>query len=120
MAKHNLLGKKGEEIAIRYLKGAGYKILALTWRFGKQEIDIVSEIDNTLIIVEVKTRTDDYFGSPESFVTKGKQKHLIKAANAYIEKHDIQVETRFDVIAILLKGEKYELEHFKDAFYPVA
>lgn len=118
MAEHNLLGKEGEEIALRHLKKNGYLIRATNWRAGKKEIDIVAEKDNTLVIIEVKARKGNYFGEPEEFVSKAKQKNLIDAANAYIEKNDIDIETKFDIISIITNGKTTQINHLEDAFYP--
>jgi len=117
MAKHNIQGKKGEEIALRHIRGKGYDVKAVNWRSGRDELDIIAEYENTLIIIEVKTRKSDYHGRPEEFVTKSKQKRIIKAANDYIERNDISTETRFDIIAILLNGGNIEIDHIEDAFY---
>ena len=118
MADHNILGKKGEELAAQFLEKLGYQIIALNWHEKKFEIDIIAQDQNQLVFVEVKTRTTDYFGSPVEAVTPAKQKHLVEGANYYIEKHDIDLECRFDVIAIILNNNQQKIEHFKDAFYP--
>lgn len=118
MAEHNELGINGEKIAQRYLKEKGFKILATNWRFGSDEIDIIAEHDSFLVIVEVKTRSTDAFGEPEIAVTKQKQKFLIRAAQNYILKNDIDFETRFDIISIIIKNQKTKIHHIEDAFYP--
>lgn len=118
MAEHNDLGKKGEEVALCYLVEKGYKIIEKNWRFLKDEIDIIALFDSKLIIVEVKTRSTDYFGNPEIAVTNKKQSFLIRAANAFIEKFDIQLETRFDVVTIVFQAEKNIINHIEDAFEP--
>ncbi len=118
MASHNELGKIGEEIAAQYLLENGYKILCRNFYFDKAEIDIIAQKEeNTVVIVEVKTRNSDFFGDPQSFVTPGKIKLLVKAANEYIVSNDLDVEVRFDVIAILKNKKQQRLEHFENAFY---
>ena len=72
-----------------------------------------------LVIAEVKTRSTNYFGEPEAFVTKKKQAHLIKAANAYIEKNNLDLEVRFDIVSVLKKGEIYKVNLIQNAFYPL-
>lgn len=119
MSKNLIIGNEGERAAQEYLKNKSYTILATNWRFGKYELDIIAEINNTLVIVEVKTLTGTYFQQPFQNVTKKKQKFIIKAANAYIEKFEIDYETRFDIISIVLKNEKFYIEHIEDAFYPL-
>lgn len=118
MAEHNETGKAGEEIAVKYLRSKGYTILETNWRLGRNEIDIVAEADHCLVVVEVKTRHSTEYGDPESFVTRDKQRLLIRAANAYIRRHAVTAETRFDIISIVLKGQHAEINHITDAFYP--
>lgn len=118
MAEKHELGKSGELLASGFLKQKGYTILELNWRKGPLEIDIIAKKDELLVIVEVKTRSTSYFGEPEEFVNRAKQKHLISAANKYIFEKDINNEVRFDIISILLKGEQHRIYHIEDAFYP--
>ena len=118
MAEFHELGKTGEELAAEYLKHKGYKILETNWRKGQLEIDIVALKDETLVVAEVKTRSTNYFGEPEEFVTKAKQKNLIRAANGYIHEKNMDLETRFDILSVLVKGSQYQIFHIEDAFYP--
>ncbi len=117
MAEFHKTGKKGEEIAVSFLKQHGYIILEQNWRSGSYEIDIIAKKNDFIIVVEVKTRRTNYFGEPEEFVTKAKQKQLVKAADAYIQKNNIENEVRFDIISVLFKGEKHAVHHIEDAFY---
>lgn len=119
MAIHNETGDKGELVALQFLTDKGYKVLETNWRFGKEEIDIIALNTEFLIIIEVKTRTSNLYGEPYDFVNKNKQRLLIKAAQAYAERHKIQQEVRFDIISVLLKGENAEVTHMENAFYPV-
>lgn len=118
MAEHNIKGKKGEEMAAEFLEKKGYTILETNWRFINLEADIIAKIDNTLVIAEVKTRKSNYFGEPESFVNKQKQKNLIKTANAYIERKQIDLEVRFDIVSVVL-NDNASIKHIEDAFYPL-
>jgi putative endonuclease len=118
LADHNILGKRGEELAVQFLEKLGYQIIVVNWQEKKFEIDMIAQDQNQLVFVEVKTRTTDYFGSPVEAVTPVKQKHLAEGANYYIEKHEIDLECRFDVIAVILNNNQQKIEHFKDAFYP--
>lgn len=118
MADHNELGVKGEELAFNYLVKKGYKILSKNYRFKRNEIDIIAEIDKTLIIVEVKTRGSRFLAGPEETVTKSKQKKIIKVANEYIQEHEVDLDTRFDIISIILNEKETSIEHLIDAFYP--
>jgi len=119
MAEHNLTGKQGEAIALNFLRKKGYEILALNWRYKKAEIDLITQKDDLLVIVEVKTRSSEVFENPKEAVTIGKQKNIVKAADAYIQERDINLECRFDVVSVLILGEKIEIEHIEDAFHPL-
>ena len=118
MAEHNELGKKGEEMARKFLVEKGYEILATNWRYSKDEIDIIARKDNCLVIAEVKTRFSNVFGEPEEFVSNKKQSFLIRAANVYVEKNNITDEVRFDIISVLYHGARWQINHIEDAFYP--
>ncbi len=118
MATHNELGKKGEEIAVDVLRQKGYTILERNWYFQKAEIDIIAQKDpETLVVVEVKTRSNSFIGNPEEFVTEKKIKLLVKAANEYVVSHELDVEIRFDIIAVVLNSKYQKVEHLEDAFY---
>ena len=105
MAKHNDFGKLGEELAVNYLIGKGYEILERNWRNIHKEIDIIAKDGTDLVIVEVKTRQTDEYGNPDVAVTKKKQRMLIAAANAYITRNNLDIETRFDIISIVFKDD---------------
>jgi putative endonuclease len=118
MKNNHVLGQNGEQMAGNYLKKKGFQILETNWRSGPLEIDIIARKDDILVIAEVKTRSTNIFGEPEEFVTKAKQKNLIRAANFYIIDNDLDVEARFDIISILYKGDQFQIHHIEDAFYP--
>lgn len=117
MAKHNELGEIGEEMATEYLLRKGYIILEKNYRYDRAEVDIIAEDKNQIVIVEVKTRTSDFFGDPQQFVTANKIKQLVKVANYYLIDNDIDMEARFDIVAILINKKQKRIEHFIDAFY---
>ncbi len=118
MAEHNELGKSGEENACEYLIKKGFKILEKNWVHNKDEVDLIATHNECLVIIEVKTRSTLYFGEPQIFVTKKKQSFMIRAANAYILKNNIHLETRFDIISVVLSGNRMSIKHIEDAFYP--
>jgi putative endonuclease len=118
MAEHNELGMKGEEIALEYLRKSGYLILERNWRAGHNELDIIARDKDFLVIVEVKSRQNSNFAEPEEAVNRDKQNALIRAANAYIYKKNINLETRFDIISIIHNARETRINHIKDAFYP--
>ena len=113
------LGKKAEEIAIEYLESHEYDILEKNWTYRQKEIDIIAMKDNFIVFVEVKGRGGKLVREPEESVDRQKQKFLIEAANAYIQKNDIDMEARFDIISVIFQGEKHKLHHIDDAFYPI-
>lgn len=117
-SKKTELGKKGESIAIEHLVKNGYTIKQVNWYYKHKEIDIIAERENQVIIVEVRTRTSDYYELPHESISNKKIRYLVEAAEAYLMKHDIDKETRFDVISIILEGDRFETEHIEDAFYP--
>jgi putative endonuclease len=116
MATHNELGKRGEALAISYLKKAGYTIRDQNWYFQKAEVDIIAQKGDVLAVVEVKTRTSPAYGAPQDFVNHKKIRLLVSAIDHYVQLHKLDVEVRFDIIAILKTGGKFEIEHLKDAF----
>ncbi len=118
MAELHETGKQGEAIAIAYLRKKGYEVLEANWFSDHLEVDIIARKDDLLVVIEVKTRRTSFFGEPEEFVSKSKQKMLIKAANHYLVKKDLDLEVRFDIIGVLFKGDKYQVNHIEDAFYP--
>lgn len=117
MAQHNELGKKGEQLAVDYLKAKGYEILNRNYRFDKAEVDIIAKQKETLAIIEVKTRTNTDFGDPQEFVKPKQIQRLVKAVDEYVTVNNLDVEVRFDIIAVVKNGKQYDIEHLEDAFY---
>ena len=117
MAEHNELGKKGEKLAIDFLIENDYKILEKNYRYLKAEVDIIAIKKDVLVVVEVKTRSSDYFGNPQDFITQKKIKLLISAIDYYIVQRDLDVEVRFDIIAIIHQKDKTKIEHLENAFF---
>lgn len=113
------IGELGEAEARKYLQKKGYVILHFNWHDSHREIDIITENEKYLIIVEVKTRTDPEIENPKEAVTIKKQKKIIMAADNYVNLFDIDKEVRFDVISVLIQGEKIDIEHIEDAFTPM-
>src|SRR5688572_3145497 len=92
---HIKLGQSGEMQAREYLSGQGYKILHTNWVFQKAEIDIIAEKEGEIIFTEVKTRRTPYSGYPEEAVNPRKQKHLQRAAEAYVNEKNLNCNVRF-------------------------
>jgi len=116
MAAHNELGKKGEELAVEHLQKKGYEIVARNFTFQKAEVDIIARKDNILSIIEVKTRSTPDFGDPQEFVKARQLQRLVKAVDHFVEEHDLDVEVRFDIVAIIKNKKGTRLEHIEDAF----
>jgi len=117
MATHNDVGNEGEQLAVNYLQKNGYDILERNYRFQKAEVDIIAQKENIVAVVEVKTRTSADFGNPEAFVKPKQIKLLVKAVDEYVTSNDLDVEVRFDIIAILLEKNDVTIKHMEDAFY---
>jgi putative endonuclease len=111
------LGKKGEEVALRFLKKKGYRIIEKNYVCKMGEMDIIAREKDTLAFIEVKTRTSMRFGPPQLAVNPSKQRQLSKVALNYLnEKRLNDVKARFDVVAILLGPVNEEIDLIKDAF----
>ena len=117
MAQHNQLGKKGEQLAVDFLLENGYDIIECNYRFDKAEVDIIAKMDQTLAIVEVKTRSTSNFGDPQDFLKPKQIKRIVKAVDEYVLVNKLDVEVRFDIIAIVKENKEYSIEHLKNAFY---
>ena len=82
------------------------------------EVDIIVKNDETIVFCEVKTRSGNVLVEPQQSVSPQKQRNIIRAANYYVLKHQISLEVRFDIIAIIFDGDQYALEHIPYAFTP--
>lgn len=116
MAQHNELGKRGEEMAVAHLLATGYEIVARNYIYQKAEVDIIARKGNILAVVEVKTRSTPDFGDPQDFVKKKQINQLVKAIDFFVNEHDLDVEVRFDIVAIIKNKAGTRLEHIEDAF----
>lgn len=117
MADHNELGKVGENLGVEFLQKQGYEILETNWTFQKAEIDIIARKENILAIIEVKTRSSIDFGLPQDAVKSKKIQLLVKAVNEYVILKDLDVDVRFDIVAIHKKNNQFIIEHLTDAFF---
>ena len=118
MASHHILGKKGEEMAVKFLRGKGYIILHTNWKHGRKEIDIIARQAGTLVFVEVKTRSGQAFGMPEEAVNGIKEAHIRYVAENYLERFRPSIEAlRFDIVSITFCADNpMEIIHFEDVF----
>ena len=112
------LGFKGELIARDFLIDNGYEILSQNWRYKALEVDLIAIDRSFLVILEVKTRTSSDFGAPEESVSSRKINFLAEAAAAFQEINDLDLETRFDIVAITIKNQAVEINHIIEAFHP--
>ena len=119
MAAHNDLGALGEQFALEYLLEKNYQILETNWVCGHKEVDIIAKDGDTIVFVEVKTRHSKCLIDPEITVDSYKQRHLIWAANSYVNRYQYDNDVRFDIIAIIVNpNNEKKIEHIEDAFYP--
>jgi len=117
MAEHNQLGKKGEELAVNFLIENDYSIMERNYRYQKAEVDIIAKKGDFLAVIEVKTRSTINFGNPQDFVKPKQIQRLVKAINQYVETNNLDMEVRFDIVAIVKTGNTFEIEHLENAFY---
>lgn len=119
MAHHNEIGAKGEQIARAMLEEKGYQVLEQNWRFSRAEVDLIAKDGEILVFIEVKTRSSDYFGQPEEFVTPTKEAFMAQAASVYMDQIGHDWEIRFDIIGILYRNkDSFSIKHIEDAFFP--
>lgn len=110
------IGNYGETVAAKYLKRKGYKIIARNYSCKFGEIDIIAQQDETLVFVEVKTRTSTLYGTPAEAVTYNKKQHIVNTAKYYIMMSKYDGNIRFDVVEVYLVGGKAErIEHIENA-----
>ena len=116
MDKRKETGQRGEDIAAAYFAERGYNILARNWRCPTGELDIIMEKDNTLVFVEVRTRSGKKFGTPEESITPTKQARLIELAQAYLQETEAPHQSwRIDVAAVRLGSGLPQINHIENA-----
>lgn len=110
-------GELGERIAERWLRRNGWRIVQRRFRSGHRDIDLIVERDDTVAFVEVKARRGSRFGDPVEAVNWSKQKELARSASVWIDRHGRPSESyRFDVVGILVEGERVRVRHVPNAF----
>ncbi|MBS1665667.1 MAG: YraN family protein [Bacteroidetes bacterium] len=105
MRPHIQTGKKGEELAIEWLKANGYAILSRNWRYGRHEIDIIASKQKILHIIEVKSRRSTTYGQPEESVGRKKIQHIMQGASGWLLKFPGHKRIQYDVLSIVLSPE---------------
>jgi len=106
MATHNETGKKGEALAVDWLKRTGFMILHQNWRHSHYEIDIIALKENILHFIEVKTRRSYRFGFPEESVSMKKMNHLMQAAEEFMYQNPGWKRIQYDILSIILMNKK--------------
>ena len=125
MAEHNDLGKWGEQYVEAFLRRKGYVILERDWRHGRSlcDIDLICKTadQNTIVFVEVKTRSADDITLPEDAVTLNKMRRLGHSADNYVKMNNITEDLRFDIVALVgnSNDEEPQINHIEDAFNPL-
>ena len=116
MDKRKETGQRGEEIAALYFTKRGYNIVARNWRCPTGELDIIMEKSNTLVFVEVRTRSGLRYGTPEESITPTKQARLIELAKAYLQETEAPHQSwRIDIAAIRLGSGLPQINHIENA-----
>jgi putative endonuclease len=109
------VGRGGEARAKAYLEKKGYAALRQNYRSGPREIDLVMRDGDTVVFVEVKSRSKTRFGTPAEFVTLEKRRQLTRAAEAYLQQEGLtNAPARFDVVEVYLSSG--EIRHLENAF----
>lgn len=122
--RHNSqVGRKGEDLACRFLMDRGHTILERNWRSGHLELDIVSIDTNGIHFVEVKSRCAPFGTPPQESVTTAKQKKLYEAARRFLARRDSRLDTygeecHFDIFSVVFDRETTRTEYIQDAFIP--
>ncbi|MGB9749656.1 MAG: YraN family protein [Caldisericia bacterium] len=113
------LGKKGEELAKNYLIKSGYKIIEKNFRSKYGEIDLICEKDNSIIFIEVRTKSNLEFSLPEETITSKKIEHLKKTSLDYLSKSNKKFkDIKFEFIGIVfLSNNDYKINHIKDIIF---
>lgn len=109
------IGQRGETLATQYLERQGFVILERNARIGHKEVDIIALDGDTLVFVEVKTRTKENFGTAEESITRHKVRHIVTALEIYLIRNPEIERARIDVIAITSSGSgKAVLRHYRN------
>lgn len=113
----NDLGRIGENIAKGYLEKMGYKIIKRNYKSRRGEIDIIAAYENTMVIIEVKTRRNNKYGYPIDAVNNIKVHRIKECTKYFLYKEKIKFdEIRFDVVEIYQINKHYVVNHIKNAF----
>jgi len=110
-------GKQGEDLAVAYLRNAGYQIVAQNYRCLYGEVDVIARDGDTIVFIEVKSRKSETFGQPQEAVGREKQKKLSRISLHYIQQKRLEARNaRFDVIAVRMSPEETRIDLIRNAF----
>lgn len=111
-------GREGEQLALAYLQGKGYALLAANYRYKRSEIDLIVSDGKFLVFVEVKMRKNYAFGYPEQAVTPQKEQMILRAAEQFMASNPSALWPRYDIVSILSADghTAQEIVHLEDAF----
>ena len=119
LRSHRLLGWWGERCTAGYLKGKGYKVLALNYRCRAGEIDLIAKTpERDIVFVEVKTRRDEKYQFARNAVNSGKKKRITAAGKYFLKSKNVSCSShRFDVVTVVLgRDGKPVISHYENAF----
>jgi putative endonuclease len=118
MAAKDVLGRRGEDLAARFLEQHGLLVLTRNWRCRHGEIDLVATDARRLVVCEVKTRSGRRFGEPAEAVDERKAARIRRVTQAWLAAHEVRwCEVRFDVLAVLMQpGQAVTVQHYEGAF----
>lgn len=119
MINNKMLGASGEELACGFLADKGYTVLHRNFRCRTGEIDIVARDGDTIVFVEVKTRTSDKYGAPYEAVGRTKQNRIVRTALLYMQNNQLfDHMCRFDILEIIFDEDlkEHDINHITDAF----
>src|SRR3954469_10545381 len=116
-AARQAFGELGERIAERWLRERGWRVMQRRFRSGHRDIDLVVERDGMVAFVEVKARKGNQFGDPVEAVNWQKQREIARSAKVWIDRHGNPFDSyRFDVVGVLVDGERVLVRHVPAAF----
>jgi putative endonuclease len=114
------LGKTGEDLAVRHLRALGYRVLERNFRCALGEIDLIAREGDCLVFVEIKTRRGGPMGEAKAAVDERKQRRISRVALRYLkERGQTEARSRFDVVAVIVEGDRHRMELVRDAFEAV-
>lgn len=117
MAEHNDFGNLAEDLAAEFLVKKNYKILARNFRYQRAEVDIITEFEDLIVVVEVKARSYNTLIEPQEAVTKKKIKAILLCSDFFMNENSIEKEVRFDIITVLPDEQGIlKINHIEDAF----